>query len=268
MRYPALVGALALSTTLSTAAHASTITLQPGEATSQDVFIYEFGVPGAFGIPTAARSTNLDTATLSALNPLPAVPFGNFLGSSNTTPLIGANGEVRAHDTKTLIRFDLSGLGLTAEQVGQATINLFAVPGLPPFDNPTAAKPVTTDLRSILQPWSETTVTWENQPTASGVVGSAVQSGVSQWVSFSVTDLVRSWLTNPGLNFGVQLSQPDVLLSDAGKPIASLYLSSNAADPTQRPFLEITTVPEPSTWVLLGSGVVGIGLTARRRSRK
>ena len=112
--------ALALASTLAGAAQAATvITLQPDEMSSQDVFVYEFGVPGVFGIPTAARVTNLDTATLSAIPG--AVPFGNFLGSANTTPRVGANGETRAHDTRSLLRFDLGLLALSPGQVASAT---------------------------------------------------------------------------------------------------------------------------------------------------
>ncbi|HRD91111.1 MAG TPA: hypothetical protein PK752_23075, partial [Accumulibacter sp.] len=50
---------------------ATTLTLQPDEAASQDVFVYEFAIPGAFGIASAARVTNLDSQTLNSLVPLP-----------------------------------------------------------------------------------------------------------------------------------------------------------------------------------------------------
>ena len=244
---------------------AATIVLAPDEATSQDVFVYEFGVAGAFNIATAARVTNLDSATLNALVPPPAVPFGNFLGSSNTTPLIGQQGEPRAHDTRTLIRFDLGSLGIDPATVARATINLFAVPGLPPFDDPTAAAPVTIALREVTGDWTETSVTWETQPDVSDVVTTAQQDGVNRLVSFDVTELVRDWLADPSGNRGVQLSQPDILLSDRGRPIASLFLSSAAADPSQRPFLEISQVPEPASAVLLGLGMGALSLRRRRR---
>ncbi|MBL8698647.1 MAG: DNRLRE domain-containing protein [Alphaproteobacteria bacterium] len=266
MRQRSIAGAFALTTLLATAAQAGPlVTLQPGEAASEDVFVYEFAVPGAFGIATAARATNLDSATLGALTPLPAVPFGNFLGSSNTTPLIGAGGETRAHDTRTLIRFDLAGLALASGSIAKATLGLFAVPGLPPFDDPTAARPVTTELREVTSAWGETTVTWETQPSVSDVVGTFVQTGVNQFVTFDVTGLVKDWLDDPSGNLGVRLSQPDILASDAGRPIASLYLSSTAADPSLRPFLAIETVPEPATSALLGAGVGMIAWKTRRR---
>lgn len=252
------------ASTLAGTAHGVTLTLQPNEAQSEDVFVYEFAIPGFFGIPTAARVTNLDSQTLNALTP-PPVPFGNFLGSSNTIPLLGAQGETRAHDTRSLLRFDLGALGFSAGQIQNARLNLFALPGLPPFDNPTTSKPVTTELHRVTQAWSETAVTWETQPTVAGVFTSTVQNGVNQWVSFDVTGLVQDWLSNPGTNFGVELTQPDILIADSGKPIASLYASSASSNAALRPFLQISAIPEPSTFLLLMGSLGVVAWTARRR---
>lgn len=248
---------------LPSAQAAVNITLQPDEASSKDVFVYQFGVPGVFGIPTPARSTNLDTQTLAMLDPPAAVPFGNFLGSSNTDPLIGAGGETRAHDTRTLIQFDLGLLNLAPSQVGSAWINLYAVAGLPPFADPSATTPIDTELRRVLSPWGEATVTWDNRPMVSEVIGMATQTGVEQWVRFDVTALVRDWLAHPASNLGVELSQPDIVMS-GGKAVASLYRSSNAAEASLRPFLSISAVPEPHTYALFLAGLGLLGWSARR----
>lgn len=97
------------------------------------------------------------------------------------------------------------------------------------------------------------------------VVSTFTQTGVKQLVSFDVTELVEDWLDDPTGNLGVRISQPDILLSDSGRPIASLYLSSAASDPSQRPFLRIEAVLEPATSAPLVAGIGIIAWNHRRR---
>ncbi|MCA9199760.1 MAG: hypothetical protein KDA87_19605 [Planctomycetales bacterium] len=85
---------------------------------------------------------------------------------------------------------------------------------------------------------------------ATAVVTSTIQDGVEQRVVFDVTDLARGWASNPAENFGVQLSQPDIVIAPDGLPVASLYASSAASVSMIRPFLQIQTVPESSTSAL------------------
>ncbi|MGE0862028.1 MAG: DNRLRE domain-containing protein [Gammaproteobacteria bacterium] len=247
------------------------ISLQPDEASSKDVFVYEFGVGGTLGIPTPPRTTNLDTVTLNGITP-PPVPFGLFLGAANTDPQIGAQGEVRAHDAKTLIQFDLSLLNITAARVASASINLYALPALPPFESPDAAHPVTIDLRRVLANWGEQSATWENQPTvAASPTSTVVQGGVDQWLSFDITGLVRDWLADPASNFGVQLAQRDVVeieVDGVERYFGGIYASSATADVTLRPYIAITATPTPvplppAGW-LLGAALSGLGLVRRR----
>jgi hypothetical protein len=250
-------------------ADAAPLRLQPGEAASKDVFVYQFDVPGVFGIPTPPRTTNLDTVTLGAINP-PPVPFGNFLGASMTDPFaLQPGGPLREHGTRTLIQFDLSAAGLVPTQIGKATLNLYALPALSAFESPTAANPVTTDLRQVTEAWGEQTATWENAPAVAAMpAATIVQDAVNRWVSFDITEMVKSWVANPGGNFGVELSQRDVveLAVPGGRDryFASLYASSNFGDATLRPFLLID-VPEPASLALLGAGVAMLGATALRR---
>jgi len=252
-------------------ATAATTRLQPDEAASSDVLLYEFDVLGVFGIPTAPRSTNLDSDTLNALSPLPAVPFGNFLGSAETDPFsLTPNGPLREHGTRSLIKFDLSSVMLLASQVKSATINLFSLNALRAFENPTPALPATTDLRQVTEDWDEQTVTWDSRPAVAATpVASVVQTGVGQWVTFDVTDLVKLWLTDPSSNYGVQISQRNVV--DFAVPgardryVASLYASSAIGDATQRPFIEVAPVPVPAAFGLLAMAVTGLGALRLRR---
>jgi hypothetical protein len=270
--FPALFRAAAglLASTAMAAQAATTITLQPDERSSKDVFLYGFDVPGVFGIPTPPRSTNLDTATLGMISP-PPVPFGNFLGAAKTDPFsLTPGGPLREHGTRTLIGFDLGLLSLAPSMVASATLNLYALPALRAFESPDAANPVTTDLRRVTQAWGETTATWDMSPAVEALpFATVVQNGVNRWVSFDVTALVRDWLAQPAMNFGVELSQRDVVeLQVPGQRdryFASLYASSAFDDMALRPHLTISAVPEPSSWALFGVGIVATAWVVRRR---
>jgi hypothetical protein len=271
MKASTLFAPAALAAALSfgpAASAAVNVTLQPDEASSEDVFIYEFGIDGVFGIP-APRRTNLDTSTLSALNPPAAVPFGNFLGTSDTDPRFGEGGVERAHDTKTLIRFDLGLLNLSSAGVGSATINLYGVPSLSPFESPSMEHPVTTDLFQVLNAWNEGSVTWETAPTTAVTASSStLQNSVNGWVSFDATALVRSWLDNPSSNYGVLLAQRGVVefeVDGDSRYVGALYASSASADASLRPFLQISAVPEPSSVLMMGAGLGLLLMVARRR---
>jgi hypothetical protein len=254
-----------------TASSALAVTLQPDEANSKDVFVYEFDVPGIFGIPTPPRTTNLDTDTLSQITP-PPVPFGNFLGSAVTDPFaLTPEGPLRQHGTRSLIQFPLDSVSLTASEVDRAWLNVYALPALSAFESPSTSNPVTIDLRRVTQDWNEQTVTWENSPMVDdNLSATQIQSSVDTWIRFDVTDLVNAWLTDPSSNDGMELSQRDVVEievpGERDRYVASLFASSATADASLRPFLEIRPVPEPSAGVL--AAIAGLGAILRRRSRQ
>jgi hypothetical protein len=267
------LAAAALATLAAGQVSAVPLRLQPDEATSKDVFVYQFDIPGFFGIPTPPRTTNLDSDTLNMIMP-PPVPFGNFLGASETDPFrLTPDGPLREHGTRTLIQFDLSSVGLTPAQVRRASLNVYALPALGAFESPTAEKPVTTDLRRVTDAWGETTATWENRPGVEDTpITSFVQSGVDEWISFDVSDLVREWLEDQSINFGVQLSQRDVVELEVpgmrDRYFASLYASSAFGDPALRPYLEIAPVPVPAALGLMLIGTAALGGLGLRRSRQ
>jgi hypothetical protein len=245
-------------------ANAASIRLQPGEDTSKDVFLYEFGVDGVFGIPSP-RMTNLDTETLNEVdaNPNDPVPFGNFLAASNTEPF-KLDGVPREHDARALLKFDLTGVD-PGKPIRSAKLTLTALGSLGAFDSPTADNPVTTDLRAATEAWGETTATWDMAPSVSDMITSTfVQDFGMGKVTFDVTGLVQSWLADPSSNFGVELSQRNIAAipqdgDTRSRFAASLYASSAFADPSARPYLEIAPVPVPAAGLLLVGGLALLG---------
>lgn len=258
---------------LASAAWAQTVhTLQPDEVDSEDVFTYEFDlVTGGFGIPGSPADTNLDTDTVISF----PSPVGDLLGTSKTNRdphPDGSGGTVDAgHSAHTWIRFDVNSTGLTGAQVASAKLNLFAIDGLAAtgaFDNPTVTNPVTVDVYEAPGSWGEQTLTFNSEPgTGTNLIASVTQTGVDQWLTWDVTSLVKAWLDGTAAQDGFLLQQRDVVFAAQGTGgligyVASLYASSAAGpggailgDASQRPFLEITEVPEPSAAaVLLAAG--------------
>lgn len=225
----------------SEAVAATTITLQPGEADSSDVFVYQF----------------LPTSNWNA-----APPFSMILAASHT-------GDSSAHHTQSLIAFDVASTGLTGDQIGDAVVELFSIDGSVvgfPFANPTTTDPVTLDLFAASAASDESTVTWNTKPAPlGGAVDTVELDGIGKWISFDVTDLVRDWLDGVLDNNGLLLTQRDEVRI-SGVAAAGVFNSASAA--FNRPRLVITAVPEPSAVVLLLAACpAALWWAARRRQR-
>ena len=163
------------------------------------------------------------------------------------------------HDFRSLLQFDLTGVTLSPNEV--ATLNLYVgSTSAAGFGNdPTTATPVTDDVFAITQPWGESTATWGTQPSTSlASIGSATIDSINHYVSFDITAQVQSWLNDPSSNLGVQIRQREIV----GGGLTAAVFESSAG--TNRPFLQISAVPEPSA-VLLGAVVAYGGLSRRRR---
>ena len=253
------------------------VNLQPDETNSEDVFTYQFAGPG-FGISPSAANQNLDTESLAALGT--NSPIGLFLGTSRSEttphPTLGDTG----HDGFSWIKFDLSGAGIAAADVANAKLRLWSVDGFGitgAFANPSAAESVTTEVYAAAGAWNEKSLTWNNQapvvPSLGSPVDSTEQSGVEEWVEFTVTDLVKDWLSGSEDNDGFFLRQSSIVptatsTGGATGVVSSLYASSAWSDATLRPNLQISPVPEPSTWGLMGMGLIGLVLIKRRVSKQ
>ena len=235
-----LICTLSLVLATSVAAFGAGITLQPDEANSKDTFVYSF---------------------------LPVTNIGGsatFLSAGNS-PLVGPPGGQSEHDLNTLIQFDLSAVSYTAGAVTSATLNLFLIDSAafnPNVASPSPTKPVDLSLHEITESWSETT-TWSTKPTFNEAAEDlATVTGIDQWVSLDVTDLVKDWLNNPASNNGMLIQQTNFEATGMLFHVA-VFNSSGGATTELRPFLNI--VPEPSGGVLALTGL--LALVVRRRVR-
>jgi hypothetical protein len=153
-----------------------------------------------------------------------------------------------------LVQFDLSGIsGVSAIQAQLDLYHLYnSVPG------------ASFALYRVTSPWNESTVTWNSAPsidTSPVSVLNISDSDAEIWRHWDVTDLVQGWLDGTYENFGLMLARLDTL-----NPVA--YFASKEHGIDYAPTLSIdqdqAAVPEPSTFILLGTGLVGICFLRRK----
>ncbi len=246
-------------------------TLQPDESGSQDVFTYQFGSAGPFGITTPPRQTNMDTQSLAA-GPNAGSPMGVFLATSQSDPTTPGD-PTTGHSANTWIKFDLSGVTTPVDAVDfEASLHLWVLDGVavvtgalgaPAFGNPTVTESVQVNVYESGQAWDEQTITWENEVAKGDLIGNQQLAGVEQWLTVDVTDTVRSWLDGSEDNHGFVLEQDAVVASQDGvtSVVAALYASSAWDTASQRPFLQV--VPEPGVASIL---VAGAAMLMTRRT--
>lgn len=237
--FASLICLLFVCLSASRSTSAALYSLQPNEASSKDTIVYQF-----------LADTPLEGS------------FNTILGVSNAS-----NG----HSLLSLIQFDLSslsGAGVTAGDVTSAKLRLRSAPNSLGGGNPSASFPVTADVYATGASWVEATATWNNAPAASGgIVSSAVINSTSQLVEFDVTSLVQSWLDGSVSNFGMRLQQAAEVINGSGQRVGATFVAANGAA-ADRPLLEITTVPEPSSFALLGAAALGMMGLRRRFASK
>jgi hypothetical protein len=197
----------------SAAAVPPSITIQPDEAASNDVFVYRL-------TPTFNYNTG---------------GFGTFLGTGKTNS--------GAHDTRTLIQFDLSGVPWVPQAVGKAELVVYLIDGASLFGgavaNPLPGQGVNVSIYRLAAAWDETTVSWSTQP---GITGDSLDTiyidQLFEWRGWDVTAAVREWLGgNP--NYGLRVEQIDVRFIDGTE--AAVFFDSAAA--SHHPYLKLTAHP-------------------------
>jgi hypothetical protein len=122
-------------------------------------------------------------------------------------------------------------------------------------------------LHRVTAPWSEGTVTWQNQPShdpaaiSTTCVGNSFSLG---WKAFDVTSLVQAWFAGSVPDFGFVIRDPNE--SNAGAARPGLGHSREYSNPALHPYLEIelaesfgsscTTHATAPIWTVAGGAAI------------
>lgn len=244
------------------AASAQTVTIQPGPTAGKDATIYQ-------GFP----NDNLDAgATNPALG-----PFIGFLVVSQTSS---------GNDLQSVLEFDLASLaGTDAADVTDASVRLYALQStvLPFFTaNPTPTASIDLNLYEVTQPWSETTVTWNNPPfSRSGdgtpalpIIDTITLDGFNQFIDFDVTAVLQNALLTAQSTVSFAIASPTAVTGANGREVSLVAYSSEApgtvlgppgTSPVPgvvAPSLVVNLIPEPAAAAVLA---LAVPLLRRRR---
>jgi hypothetical protein len=155
--------------------------------------------------------------------------------------------------------------GISSASVSSARLGVY-VYGL--YWSPSSL--VTTSLQEVQGAWEENTITWDNMPTSihdqlvwpnsDNYLDTHVISSTGWWY-FDCTTLVKGWLDG-ATNNGMALSTADYQEGSKARMASSEY-----GDVSLRPVLEITVVPEPSSFAVLSVGLFPLFGLLRKRSK-
>ncbi|MFN8165094.1 MAG: DNRLRE domain-containing protein [Bacteroidia bacterium] len=139
---------------------------------------------------------------------------------------------------RNVFKFDLSSIPPNAT-VQNAALSLY----FPVHTNFTGANDTSLTssdeciLQRVVTPWTETTVTWNNQPTpdpTNAVHIGPSTSGYQNFPSIDVTAMVQDMINDPANSYGFMLTQ--LVEQQYGR---MLFASGDSPDDSLRPFLEV-----------------------------
>jgi hypothetical protein len=174
------------------------------------------------------------------------VPLGNNVTNFGWTPEFNglawtASGNISDH--RSMLQFDLTSIP-EGSIVQTALLSLYWNPTSSNIGHSQLSGLNDATLSEIDAPWDEFMVTWMNQPattTQNQVYLPASSSNTQDYINIDVTAMIQGFVNDPLTNYGMMLK---TFTETAWRSL--IFCSSDHADPTKRPRLEVTFSPNVS----------------------
>jgi hypothetical protein len=218
-----------------------------------------------FSLTMVLSSLQISAAATYILQPGPtdgqdawinnAFTHGSDYGVDNFQLRVGGWGDYYY----SFIQFDLSDLSLPTENVTSAQLQLYN------YGKDGTGTNVSMHVDLITSGWDESVGWYSGQPSAT-YLKTVPAPNLGQFYNIDITDQYNAWQAGTP-NHGIRLRP-----TGTNHQFNEFYSSDYMDDPSLRPKLIIDTastapVPEPSAWLLFGSGLAGLAAWRRKRCR-